>query len=139
MNEEAVAADAKNAASEIKADDSDGDLPAAIDREAMIEQMGAFDETTIDMLGMFVDMTRPQIGKIEEALSAGDFTALRELGHSLKGAARSACCNVLGDLAARLQDDAEAQKPVGALVDDIVKEFARVETEVSGLKSQALF
>ncbi|MCB9982534.1 MAG: response regulator [Rhodospirillales bacterium] len=139
LNEEAVAADAKNAASEIKADDSDGDLPAAIDREAMIEQMGAFDETTIDMLGMFVDMTRPQIGKIEEALSAGDFTALRELGHSLKGAARSACCNVLGDLAARLQDDAEAQKPVGALVDDIVKEFARVETEVSGLKSQALF
>jgi two-component system sensor histidine kinase/response regulator len=108
---------------------------SVIDREAMIAQMGAFDDMAIEMLGMFIDMTRPQIAKIEAALAAGDYPDLKELGHSLKGGARSACLNQLGDLAAKLQDDAEQKRPVEKLVAEIVTAFAEAESEIKALKS----
>lgn len=111
-------------------------ISAVIDREAMIEQMGAFDNMAIEMLGMFIEMTRPQIAQIEGALAAGDFDGLHELGHSLKGAARSACLPRLGDLAAQLQDDADVRKPVDALVADIVTAFKHAEDEIAALKPQ---
>jgi two-component system sensor histidine kinase/response regulator len=109
-------------------------VSSCIDREAVVEQMGAFDDMAIEMLGMFIDMTRPQIDKIEAALAANDFHDLKELGHSLKGGARSACFNVLGDLAAKLQDDAERQQPVDKLVKDIRAEFEKADAEIRGLK-----
>jgi two-component system, sensor histidine kinase and response regulator len=108
---------------------------SAIDKAAMVEMMGAFDESAIEMLHMFADMTAPLIAKIEAAQKAGNFHDLKEAGHSLKGAARSACCTVLGDLAAKLQDDAEKNIPSGPLVADIVKEFARVKAEIKTLKA----
>lgn len=106
----------------------------AIDREAMIGLMGAFDENTIEMLKMFVEMTEPQIGEIREALEAQDFEDLKELGHSLKGAARSACAPALGDFASELQDEAEANRTVDEIVSNIEKEFARVKSAVYALK-----
>lgn len=107
---------------------------SSIDREAMVAQMGAFDDMAIEMLGMFIDMTREQIDKIEKALGESDYHDLKELGHSLKGGARSACLNRLGDLAARLQDDAENQKPVETLVAEIRAEFEKAEKEIAELK-----
>ncbi len=106
----------------------------AIDREAMIGLMGAFDENTIEMLKMFVEMTEPQIAEIREALEAQDFEDLQELGHSLKGAARSACAPALGDFASELQDEAEANRTVDEIVSNIEKEFARVKSAVYALK-----
>ncbi|MGH1397939.1 MAG: response regulator [Alphaproteobacteria bacterium] len=119
------------------AGESAGDAPAAaqpaIDKEAMIGLMGAFDDDAIEMLGMFAEMTAPLVAQIEEQLAAGDLAALSETGHSLKGAARSACCPVLGDLCARLQDEAAEGVDCADLVADIVAEFARVEAEIKGL------
>lgn len=106
---------------------------SAIDQNAIIEQMGGLDEDTIEMLGMFIDMTKPVIEKIEEAHKAGNFNDLKEAAHSLKGAARSACANILGDYAAELQDESEAQKARPDLVDNITKEFKRVEKEITNL------
>ena len=108
---------------------------AHIDKEAVIAQMGAFDDGTIEMLGMFAEMTEPLIAAIQEAQASGDFHALTENGHSLKGAARSACCPVLGDLAARLQDDAENMKECGDLVVAITDEFEKVKEEIKALQS----
>lgn len=113
---------------------ADSELPPAIDKEAMVVQMGAFDESTIEMLGMFIEMTEPEIDAISEALAAKDYKDLRDLGHSLKGAARSACCPLLGDYAAQLQDEAEAQKPVDDIVANIQAEFERVREEIKALK-----
>ena len=110
------------------------DLPPAIDREAIVTQMGGFDETTIEMMGMFVEMTQPLINQLPDALEAQDYHILHELGHSLKGGARSACCNVLGDFASDLQDGAELRKPVNDAVENILREFERVKTEVKNLK-----
>ena len=107
----------------------------AIDKKAMIAQMGAFDEQAIEMLGMFIEMTEPLISRIMIAHNKNDHHDLKEAAHSLKGAARSACCNVLGDLASELQDRAEGGEDCEALVPEIEFEFARVKMEVSGLKS----
>ncbi len=115
-------------------DKTDNTLPPAVDRQAMIAQMGTFDEGTIEMLGMFVEMTEPEIKAIGEALAANDYDDLKELGHSLKGAARSACCPVLGDYASLLQDEAEAKNPVDEIVANIKIEFERVREEIKNLK-----
>lgn len=135
LNEEEVSdiPDHTIAAPTPEPDTASGELPPAVDKAAMVEQMGAFDAGTIEMLGMFVEMTKPQIGKIEAALAAQDHDDLKELGHSLKGAARSACCPVLGDLAARLQNEAGSKQDVARLVGDIAKEFKRVEREIAAL------
>lgn len=108
---------------------------SSIDKEAMIQQMGAFDESAIEMLGMFVEMTEGLINKLDPALEAKDHHELSELGHSLKGGARSACCNILGDLASELQDDAAAEKEVSKLIEQIKIEFENVKEEVKALNA----
>lgn len=135
LSEDALDEDEEELQTPAEKSGRDDGKPPAIDREAMIAQMGAFDDSTIEMLGMFIEMTKPQIDKIEAALAAHDHKDLKELGHSLKGAARSACCPVLGDLAAKLQDDAAAKQDVSALVAEIAEEFKRVEKEVGALKA----
>lgn len=124
----------ESTAVDVAATEKTSGLPPAVDVDAMKEQMGAFDEGAIEMLHMFVEMTVPLIEKIKAAKDAGDFHDLMEGAHSLKGAARSACCSVLGDLASELQDNSEQQKDSGDLVDKIEKEFERVGVEVKTLK-----
>ena len=108
---------------------------AAVDKAAMRELMGAFDDNAIEMLNMFSDMTAPLIKRIQKAQDQNDFHDLKEAAHSLKGAARSACCNILGDMASELQDNAERKKASVELVRDIVAEFARAEIEIKTLKA----
>jgi len=115
---------------------SSASLPPAIDRQAMVRQLGGIDAGTIDMLRMFVKMTRPTLlEKIDAAFTAGDTKKLKEVGHSLKGSARSACCPHLGDLCAALQEAAEKGHPVTAeMITAIKAEFERVAAEVEVLK-----
>lgn len=104
--------------------------PPAIDLEAMQAQMGAVDAGTIEMVGMFAEMTRSLIARIRKAFDSGDAHDLEEAAHSLKGAARSACCTGLGNIAADLQDRAPEIDKCTELVSGIEREFARVEQEV---------
>lgn len=102
----------------------------------MVRQLGGVDAGTIDMLKMFVKMTRPNLlVKIDAAFAEGDTKKLRELGHSLKGSARSACCPHLGDLSAALQEAAEKGHPVTAeMITAIKTEFERVAAEIETMK-----
>lgn len=109
--------------------------PPAVDKQAMIDQMGAFDDMAIEMLGMFIDMTAPLVSKIKEAHENKDNYALKEAAHSLKGAARSACCNVLGDVASELQDKTEDGADTSALIPQIEEEFERARKEIAALQS----
>jgi HPt (histidine-containing phosphotransfer) domain-containing protein len=86
------------------------------------------------MLAMFTEMTQPLITRIQTAQANKDFHELKEAAHSLKGAARSACCNILGDLASELQDEAERKNGREDLVEKIAVEFARAEAEIKTLK-----
>jgi len=110
--------------------------PPAIDLKAMAEQMGAVNADTVEMIEMFADMTQELIDEIRAAFDAGDAHRLEEAGHSLKGSARSACCMVLGDIAAQLQDDAKHIEKCEHLVTGIEEEFKRVVAATKELSKQ---
>ncbi len=105
----------------------------SIDQNCLLEQIGAMDKGTRDMMYMFIDMTAPLIEKINKALKNGDGKLLSDLGHSLKGAARSACCKQLGDLASRLQNHSNTQDNCSACVEEINNEFSRVILDIKRL------
>lgn len=105
----------------------------AIDRDAMAEQMGAFDENAIEMLKLFIEMTASQIEELKAAQEAQDLKSVMEIGHSLKGAALSACLKDLGAVAAKIQDDAEAGKDCTDLVAKAEAEFIRARDEINTL------
>lgn len=112
------------------------ELPPAIDVAKVKEQMGAFDESIIQMLHMFIDMTEPVIIRIRSAMDHNDYKDLKEAAHSLKGGARSACCMVLGDIAAQLQTDADARQPTcPTLVKRVEEEFERARVAIKNLKA----
>lgn len=113
------------------------DSSSPIDKNAIIDLMGALDDSVIEMLQMFAEMTEPLVEKIENAAIEQDFHELAEGAHSLKGAARSACANILGDYAAELQDESEAQKSRPDLIEKISSEFSRVKKEISKMQSEA--
>jgi two-component system sensor histidine kinase/response regulator len=105
-------------------------LPA-LNREAIIEYMGAIDENTVQMMHLFVEMTQPLLDELENARQHNDYIAMSQIAHSLKGASRSAGCLILGEICAKLQDDAASLSPQsGLLVDKIYAEFQRVKIEV---------
>lgn len=104
-----------------------------IDKNAVVAQMGAFDQDAIDMLKLFIGMSAPLIEEVERAHREKDVHALIEAAHSLKGAARSACALTLGELAARLQDHAEEGKNTDALIPAIRTEFDAVKEEIESL------
>jgi len=102
----------------------------SIDKSAIIRQMGGFDEGVIEMLNMFVEMTESMIRKIEDEK---ELDSLSELAHSLKGSARSACANKLGDYADQLQVACENQQYDSELIKKIRHEFQTVKNEVTAL------
>ena len=106
---------------------------SAINIDMLMEQMGMDRTGAIEIMGMFVEMTEPLIDQIQKDNLGRHFESLAEAAHSLKGAARSACCLKLGDLAARLQDESADQKADDKLVARIVDAFHDVKTAVQSL------
>ncbi len=105
----------------------------AVDKNCIISQMGDFDDNALDMLLSFLDLTDPLITKIAAAEGQKDYKTLGESAHSLKGAARSACCNILGQIAEQIQTCAQKEESCTNLVVAMVKEFERVRGEVKSL------
>lgn len=111
--------------------DNDEDQAKSVDLEMMQQLMGAVDAGTIEMIGIFVEMSEPLIEDMKAAQAQDDKAQLLEIGHSIKGSARMACCPHLGDLAGQLQDealdnDSEANQ---VLIDQMEKELEKVAAE----------
>jgi two-component system sensor histidine kinase/response regulator len=106
---------------------------SSIDKKAITEQMGAFDQNAIEMLKMFIDMTAPLISRIHKAAENDDIHDLHEAAHSLKGAARSACLNRLGEIAAKIQTRAERSESCDDLMPQLEEEFANAREEIQAL------
>jgi len=110
-------------------------LPPAIDKDALIGLMGDFDEGTIKMIHMFVKMTLPYMEKLDNAFDDNDNKAVKEIAHSVKGAARSAGCPHLGNLTEEMQFNAEKNVTITREMIEAVKiEFERVTQAVKELK-----
>ncbi|MCB9974347.1 MAG: response regulator [Rhodospirillales bacterium] len=112
-------------------------VPPALDRECVIGQMGAFDQSAIEMLENFVRSTDPLVTELAAAESGHNFMKLAETAHSLKGAARSACCSQLGSLAAQIEMAALDERPCANLIVAAVKEFGRARKEIANLTGDA--
>jgi two-component system sensor histidine kinase/response regulator len=84
-------------------------LPASavIDTSMAVDQFGAFDDDAIMMIQSFIRMTEPQITETQQAFALRDWSRIRNIAHSIKGAARSACCMQLGDVAEQIQITAD--------------------------------
>ena len=106
-----------------------------VDLDAVKAQMGAVNEDTLNMIGMFVDMSTPLIESLREHLESGNMHALSEVAHSLKGGSRSACCMALGNIAEKLQDDAAAKEDCTALVAQAEEEFAKIKPALEKIKA----
>lgn len=104
-----------------------------IDIDLLMEQIGGNRDEAVEMLRLFVEMSAPLIDEIAQSHTNGDTETLREAAHSLKGAARSACCPALGDRAARLQDTVEQGGNPGTLADEIAHAFTAVRNAVTRL------
>ncbi len=105
----------------------------AIDMNALVEQMGAFDDSAKEMLGFFVDMTAPLIQKLEYAAKENNMREVAEIAHSLKGSARSACATKLGDITSDIQDEAEKGIISPVLVAEAVSEFDNVKLSIEAI------
>lgn len=110
-------------------------LGNSIDIEGLKRQMGAIDESAVEMMEMFVEMTESVVSDLKGAYVAKDLNKVHEVAHSLKGAARSASCMKLGDITSRIQDLAMSKSDVGDLVTMAAEEFARVRQEVKLLRN----
>lgn len=109
--------------------------PPAIDTTAIAEQMGAFDDSAREMLGFFIEMTEPVLNRLKQGQANNNTHDVKEAAHSLKGAARSACAPLLGDLAALAQDLAEKNGDTTRVVEDILVEFERVRLAIKKLQT----
>jgi signal transduction histidine kinase/CheY-like chemotaxis protein len=78
---------------------------AAINLKELEGLLGALDDDAMEVLGMFKDMTDPLMDDLRTAHDNADWHQFSEIGHSLKGSARSAGAVKLGDICASIQDD----------------------------------
>lgn len=101
-----------------------------LDEKAAQDMLGGFDDAAVrEMLGFFVDMTQPLLDRLEKAYQNKDFAQLEEEAHSLKGAAHSACCTLLGNAAAAV----ETRLKNGETVTE--EDIRRIKTEFSRVKT----
>ncbi|MEM9468901.1 MAG: response regulator [Pseudomonadota bacterium] len=105
----------------------------AINRQAVIDQMGAWDDSVVQMLKMFPQMAETIVQNIQQAAASEDKEELKEAAHSLKGAARSAGADILGDIASKIQSAVETNQDVKDLIPQILNEFNRVKEEIENL------
>lgn len=111
-------------------------LGSAINLEALAQQLGAVDDNAAEMMEMFITMTEPLIDQLRESQEARDANRVQSVAHSLKGAARSAACLKLGDIAARIQDVALGKDPIDDLVADALAAFDQVRAETVLLRQR---
>ncbi len=71
------------------------------------EQLGEIDESAIEMIEMFLEVTTKQLDGLKEAINNDNAPEVKKITHSMKGAARSAACEQLGNITETLQTRAE--------------------------------
>ena len=79
---------------------------SVFDFEGLVDTFLGQKEKVLDLLGRFIVKTRGQLSDMEAALAANDATTLREISHSIKGAAWNLSARHLGDAAKILEDTA---------------------------------
>ena len=106
-----------------------------IDPKMAEAQFGAFDDDAKMMIGMFIQMSEAQITDMQNAFAAKDWPKLKGIAHSLKGAARSACCPQLGDVAEAIQTQATNGYVAADVIAPLAPAFDLVKTEYARINA----
>jgi signal transduction histidine kinase/CheY-like chemotaxis protein/HPt (histidine-containing phosphotransfer) domain-containing protein len=79
---------------------------SVFDFDGLVDTFLGQREKVLDLLGRFLVKTRGQLSDMEAALAAQDAKTLREISHSIKGAAWNLSARPLGEAAKTLEDAA---------------------------------
>lgn len=109
---------------------------AAIDVKELESMLGELGEAAIDMINMFIQMTEPLMTDLRQAYTAQDWQKFSDLGHSLKGSARSIGAIAFGDICAQIQDDTENANDTDRqlMMDTAEKAFEDVKSHFEHIK-----
>ena len=108
----------------------------AIDKNKIKEHFGQINAESLGMIGIFLDMSSKTIEKLTDAATHNDTKAVHDLSHSLKGAAYSACCIPLGNIAKQIQDMAHQDKAdYNDLIKQIPYEIENIRDDLKKLKT----
>ncbi|MEW5727915.1 MAG: ATP-binding protein [Pseudomonadota bacterium] len=115
--------------------DGEADGTPVLDLTPMREIFGSVGDEARELLGLFVDSTRPLVDDLARAVADEDMEAAREAAHSCKGAANSAGCFRFGRLCAEMEQAcargdaamaATLAQPLAAAFQEAVDAIARV-------------
>jgi len=103
---------------------------SVLDFVSLVETFLGRRDKVVDLLGRFSTKTRSQIADMEAAAAAGDAKTLREVAHSIKGAAWSLSAKSLGDAAMGIESAAaDGDAPAAAaLLPELARSFAAFES-----------
>ncbi len=98
--------------------------------------LGALDDMALEMLDMFTTMTEPLIADLQSAYDNKNWDQFSEIGHSLKGSARSAGAMKLGDICSRIQDETPKADAAtrSQMMQAAKEEFSAVKQSIEQLK-----
>jgi|GEM_PF-374042 len=118
---------------------NDDNTAISVSSEKIIEQLGTIDKNSLGLIERFLEMTAATISRIGDAAAHDDHPEVASLAHSLKGAAYSACCLKLGDIAKDIQDMAQDDNSAyNDLVKQIPYEIENIKDDLEKLKTQYL-
>ncbi|HRW25075.1 MAG TPA: response regulator [Spirochaetia bacterium] len=107
-----------------------GQESAALDFDGLVETFLGQRGKVIELLSRFSTKTRSQLADLEAAAAAGDAKTMREIAHSIKGAAWSLSARALGDAAMIIEKaaaDGDAQAAAASLR-ELGERFAEFES-----------
>ncbi|MBN2873981.1 MAG: response regulator, partial [Spirochaetales bacterium] len=101
-----------------------------LDFDGLVETFLGNRDKVVELLGRFSAKTRSQLADMEAAAAAADAKTLREIAHSIKGAAWSLTAKALGDAAMGIEEAASEGDAMtaAALIPDLAATFAEFES-----------
>ena len=112
-------------------------MASAVNRDLAIERLDGDEELYREIVGVYLEDSPVQVGKLEEALKNGDAATAMRLAHSLKSASGNVGAEALRDIAYRMEMGAKngGCKDAAGLLPEFKEEFVKVVAELNGIAS----
>jgi len=105
--------------------------PGTVDFSALLDSFLGQRDRVNGLLSRFIEKTKSQLANMDAAVQAKDAKTVRELAHSIKGAAWTLAAKALGDCAMKIEAAAAAgdSAAAGLLLPDLESIFGSFELE----------
>ena len=106
---------------------------SVIHYESALERIGGDREFLDELLGIYQEEFELNVNKLDQAVQAGDFMSIQEVGHSLKGSSANLSLNLLRDKAYLLETAGrESDLPLAQRSTEELKvEFQRLQQHLA--------